>query len=202
MPRLGSSGTPSPPRRRRAAQNPCQRLFGNNNSSRPFSPRNVLLFLAAFFVMRNLLRRDYRQEEIQYLRESGMKEEQIHRFIPRTAAEQRKYAQDKTNDVEKMKRDIAYLLNEVAELKTRSMDQQQQQQSQQQQPKQNGDEVSPKQPSQNISEREESLKNMDKIHAEKRQQQEEELLKSNPDFHASKRLKDMTEEEIQKALRK
>ena len=59
-----------------------------------------------------------------YLRQAGLSPEEIHqRFIPRTAAEQKAYALDNKNSVENMKKDIAYLLNEVAELK---MQQQQQ----------------------------------------------------------------------------
>jgi hypothetical protein len=199
MPRLGSAGAPSPPRRRRSPQSPLQRIFGNY-SSRPLSPRNVLLFLIAFFVMRNLLRRDYRREEIQYLRDSGMNDEQVHRIVPRTSDEQRKNIQDKTNDVEKMKKDIVYLLNEVAELKARSIGAEQQQG---QLHNAQANISTPSQPNgQTGGIREDELISMDKIHQEKRQRQEEELMKANPDFHASKRLKDMTEEEVQKALKK
>jgi hypothetical protein len=151
--------------------------------------------------MRNLLRRDYRREEIQYLRDSGMNDEQVHRFVPRTAEEKNKYIQDKTNDVEKMKKDIVYLLNEVAELKARSIGAEQQQHQQLHNAQANISTQS--QPhGQTSGVREDELKSMDKIHQEKRQRQEEELMKSNPDFHASKRLKDMTEEEVQKALKK
>ncbi|KAG7363425.1 hypothetical protein IV203_026785 [Nitzschia inconspicua] len=208
MPRLGSSaGGSSPPRRRHSPISPLQHLFGRN--SRPLSLRNIFLFLAAFFVMRNLLTRDYRNEEIKYLRESGMSEEQLHRFVPKSPEEQRKYVQDKTNDVEKMKRDIAYLLNEVAELKARSMTanhSQQQPLDHKQEDNMVGDVVNAQQPPQNLSVggggRDDALKAMDKLHAEKRQLQEEKLLQNNPGFRASKRLKDMTEEEIQKALKK
>jgi hypothetical protein len=157
--------------------------------------RNVLLFLSAFFVMRNLLRRDYREEEISYLRESGMSPEQIHRFIPRTAEEQKRYAESKTNDFEKMKKDIAYLLNEVAELKM--------QQNQSGGEQRNGhSQQPPAEDHASDNEREGVLKAMDEKHLQKRREQEDELLKNNPDFHASKRIKDMTEEEIQRALQK
>jgi hypothetical protein len=214
MPRLGSAGAPSPPRRLRNQQSPfLERIFGNHNS-RPINLRNVLLFLVAFFAMRNLMRRDYRREEIQYLRNSGMSDEQVHRFVPRTAEEQRKYVQDKKTDVEKMKKDIAYLLNEVAELNARSMTTEQQMQqhqhvdnaqsniSSQQEEEQQQQHEDEQSFSGGAGGREVALKTMDKIHQEKRKQQEDELMKANPNFHASKRLRDMSEEEIQKALKK
>ncbi len=141
--------------------------------------------------MRNILRKDYRQEEMKYLREAGMSEEQIHRvFVPRTPEEQKKYVQDKANDVEKMKKDIAFLLNEVAELKAVNN------------VAQGGDQHNEEQQNHPKDGREDALNSMDRIHADKRQQREGELLKAHPDFHPSKRIKDMNEEEIQKALKK
>jgi hypothetical protein len=136
--------------------------------------RNLLLFLAAFFVARNFLRNDYRKQEMQYLRDSGFTEELIERHIPKTPEERKKYVEDKANDVEKMKKDIAYLLNEVAELKAGGLTKEH-----------------------NPDGRKETLKVMDHLHAEKRKQKEDRLLKEHPDFKPSKRLKDMTEEEIQ-----
>jgi len=102
-----------------------------------------------------------------------MSEEQIERYIPKTAEERKKYVQDKANDVEKMKKDIAYLLNEVAELKAGGVTNEH-----------------------DSDERKEVLKSMDMVHERKRHDREEQLLKEHPDFKPGKRLKDMTEEEL------
>mmetsp|Transcript_278 Transcript_278/g.473 ORF Transcript_278/g.473 Transcript_278/m.473 type:complete len:178 (+) Transcript_278:134-667(+) len=173
MPRLGGTGTSSSPGRGRShhSSHILQQWFGP--SAPRINLRNVLLFLTAFFIVRNFLRNDYRREEIHYLRESGMSEEQIERYIPKTAEERKKYVQDKANDVEKMKKDIAYLLNEVAELKAGGVTNEH-----------------------DSDERKEVLKSMDMVHERKRHDREEQLLKEHPDFKPGKRLKDMTEEEL------
>jgi hypothetical protein len=137
--------------------------------------RNVLLGLAVLFILRNFLRNDYRKEEIQYLRASGMTEEQIERYIPKTAAERRKYVEAKANDLEQMKKDIAYLLNEVSEIKAGA--------GMANNSHLHGDG------------RDESLSNMDKVHAEKRRHKEEQLLKDHPNFKPGKRLRDTMAEE-------
>ncbi len=145
------------------------------NSPVQFNLRNVFLGLAVLFVLRNFLHNDYRKEEIQYLRDSGMTEEQIERYIPKTAAERKKYVEAKANDLEQMKKDIAYLLNEVSEIKAgRGMADNRQR---------HGDG------------RDETLSNMDKVHAEKRRQKEEQLLKDHPNFKPGKRLRNTMEEE-------
>ena len=126
--------------------------------------RNVLLLLVAFFVLRNLLRNDYQKEEIQYLRDSGVPEEQIKRYIPKTTAEQ-----GKNDDLQKMKDEIAFLLKEVEELKAGQVS--------------SHHKVSD-------SGRGESLLSVDRMHEEKRRKKEEQLLKEHPDFKPSKRLRD------------
>jgi hypothetical protein len=110
-----------------------------------------------------------------------MSEEQIERYIPKTPAERKKYVEDKASDVDKMKKDIAYLLNEVAELKAGGLSNHNSDEKQQQHPPDG---------------RKETLKSMDLLHQKKRREQEEQLLKEHPDFKPSKRLKDMTEEEL------
>lgn len=64
-------------------------------------------------VLRNIFNHDYRKEQMQYLRNSGMSEEQIDRYVPKTAAEREEYSAG----IERMRKDIAYLLKEVEELK-------------------------------------------------------------------------------------
>lgn len=122
--------------------------------------RNVLLLLAGLCVLRNLLKNDYRSQEIQYLRESGFSEEQIEKHIPGISGNEKK------DELQNMKNDIAYLMKEVEELKTGR--------------KENSSERS----------RGESLRSMDSIHEKKRRMKEEQLLRDHPDFKPSKRLKD------------
>jgi hypothetical protein len=114
-----------------------------------------------------------------------MTEEQIERFIPKTAAERKQYAESKNNDFEKMKNDIAYLLSEVAELKAAAsthggtpsrIHQEKDADAGSSTNKSRGDRDAP-------------LSVMDAIHAEKRRQREEQLLKEHPNFKPSKRIK-------------
>ena len=100
-----------------------------------------------------------------------MTEEQIQRYIPKTAVEQ-----ERIDEFKKMKDDIAYLLKEVEELKAarKSLEQ--------------------KKPD---TGRDEPLISMDEMHEKKRRMKEEQLLKDHPNFKPSKRLKDsLTEPKI------
>ncbi|MGK3753118.1 MAG: DNA-binding transcriptional MerR regulator [Bacillariaceae sp.] len=145
----------------------------NNHFSRTilrspkFNLRNALILLTSVFVIRNFLKNDYRRDEIKYLRDSGMNEEQIERYIPKTAVERKAYVEERANDLERMKKDIAYLLKEVEELKG-----------------------GPRHGSSNDNGRGDTLKSMDSIHEEKRRIKEEQLLIDHPNFKPSKRLKD------------
>ena len=126
-----------------------------------FNWQNAILVLVVFFVLRNLLKNDYRQEEMQYLRNSGMSEEQIERYIPKALAERKE-----SGGLEQMKKDIEYLLKEVEELKAAR--------------ESSKEDVL-------HAERGETLKSMDQIHQEKRRRNQEQLLKDHPDFKPSKR---------------
>jgi hypothetical protein len=145
----------------------------NNHFSRTilrspkFNLRNALILLTSVFVIRNFLKNDYRRDEIKYLRDSGMNEEQIERYIPKTAVERKAYVEERANDLERMKKDIAYLLKEVEELK-----------------------CGQRHGSSNDNGRGDTLKSMDSIHEEKRRIKEEQLLIDHPNFKPSKRLKD------------
>lgn len=92
-----------------------------------------------------------------------MTEEEIERYIPKTAVDQ-----GKNDDLKKMKDDIAYLLKEVEELKAGQR--------------------SPEHHNRD-SGRGESLITMNSMHEEKRRMKEEQLLKEHPNFKPSKRLK-------------
>ncbi len=138
---------------------------GRNHPFRTIRPprlnlRNLLLLLIAFFVLRNLLRNDYQKEGIQYLRDSKAETQQR---VPQTAL-----IQGKDEELRKMKEDIAYLLKELEELKT--------------------NQASSKHKTSD-SGRGASLTSMDELHEEKRKMKEAQLLKENPDFKPSKRLK-------------
>lgn len=131
--------------------------------------RNILLALVAFFIVRNLFKNDYRKEEMKYIRsgeQSGAKE--IEKAIPMTADEREKFLASRGNDVEKLKHDIHYLLDEIHTLRQRGGD-----------AKGGGG---------GGGGRDTELKIMDHIHLEKRKAHEEELLKQHPDFVPSKRL--------------
>ena len=107
MPRLGVDQAPPPVGGR-----------GASAYRRPrFNTRNVLILLVITFVLRNIFFRDYRMEQISELKASGMTEEEIERYVPTSAGERRKYVNDKRNDFDHMKKDIAFLLQEVHELR-------------------------------------------------------------------------------------
>ena len=122
------------------------------------------MFLVAIFILRNVMRSDYRSEEMSYLKGSGMTDEEIERYIPKTSEERKQYAADRANDLDRMKRDIAYLLNEVSELRGLVKD-----------PGVKG-------------QRDAGLREMDHIHEIKRKAKEEKLLKEHPNFKPSPRL--------------
>jgi hypothetical protein len=106
MPRLGDQAPLSGGRRETSAYR------------RPrFNTRNVLLLLVITFVVRNIFFRDYRTEQISELTASGMTKEEVELYVPTTAGERRKYVDDKRNDFDHMKKDIAFLLQEVHELR-------------------------------------------------------------------------------------
>jgi hypothetical protein len=190
MPRLGGGpGHSSPPRGTINSNNGNTAVSGILNMllTRFFSPssrniRNILFGLILFFLLRNILRNDYRAEEKAYLRESGMTEEQIERYIPKTAAERKKYVENKKNDFDTMKNDIAYLLSEVAELKASAANVGSGGSKGSVEDGGGGDKS-------HIG-RGAPLKAMDSLHEQKRKKHEEQLLKEHPNFKPSKRLRD------------
>jgi hypothetical protein len=74
--------------------------------------------ILVLFVLKNIFFRDYRIEEIAELKAHGMSQEDIEAVVPRTAKERRQYVTDTKNDFEKLKRDVAYLMQEVHELRS------------------------------------------------------------------------------------
>ena len=183
MPRLGGgSGHSSPSRGASSAAASLTRFFSLSNPN----GRKFILGLVVFFLLRNILRNDYRAEEKAYLRQSGMTDEQIDRFIPKTAAERKKYVEDKKNDVEQMKKDIAFLLSEVSELKATSTSSHSKVVDSSRESNDNTDGgIVDK----SHAGRGAGLLAMDSFHEEKRRQHEEQLLKEHPNFKPSKRIK-------------
>mmetsp|Transcript_118838 Transcript_118838/g.177635 ORF Transcript_118838/g.177635 Transcript_118838/m.177635 type:complete len:165 (-) Transcript_118838:183-677(-) len=160
MPRLGQGDDPAMPARRRGPS-----LAFARTGTPKVNLRNVAFAMIGVFILRNILRNDYRSEEMKYLKNSGSAQEQAERFIPKTPEEHEQYVNDKGNDSERMKHDIAYLLQEVDELKARLR------------------------PRGSQAGRDSTLIEMDHIHQEKRKRQEAELLKQHPDFKPSDRLR-------------
>jgi len=127
--------------------------------------RNILLALVAIFILRNLFKHDYRREEMKYIRGNENLSREIEKAIPMTEEERFQFINSRAKDVDKLKHDIMYLLNEVHSLRQNARDQ--------------------KDPG---GRRDSDLKAMDHLHLEKRKAHEEQLLKEHPDFVPSKRL--------------
>lgn len=88
------------------------------------------------------------------------------------------YVRERGDDVERMKRDIVYLLNEVHTLRANARE-----------PKAHN----------SLGGRESLLKEMDQIHLEKRKNREAQLLKDHPDFVPSRRVhsgEDISKKEV------
>ena len=183
MPRLGGgNGHSSPSRGASSAAASLSRFFSPSNPN----GRKFILGLVVFFLLRNILRNDYRAEEKAYLRQSGMTDEQIDRYIPKTAAERKKYVEDKKNDFDQMKKDIAFLLSEVSELKATSTSSHS---SGVDSSRDNNDNRDGGIVDKSHAGRGDALSAMDSFHEEKRRQHEEQLLKEHPNFKPSKRIK-------------
>lgn len=113
-----------------------------------------------------------------------MTEGQIERYIPKTASERKQYVEDRKNDFETMKRDIAYLLSEVSELRATAA------KGSAVEGHSGGGHAGNGGGGGGSGGGGSLLARMDGVHAEKRRQHEEELLKSHPDFKPGKRLWD------------
>jgi hypothetical protein len=126
--------------------------------------RNILIALVVVFILRNLLKNDYRKEEMNYLRDPATHAKEMEKVLGMPEAERKKFINSRGNDVEKLKNDIDYLLNEVHSLRSGAKD-----------------------PRNSITDRDTDMKLMDHIHKEKRKAKEEQLMKDHPDFVPSRR---------------
>jgi len=99
-------------------------LHNNNNS--PLARLGMLLLIVVLtIILRNVLFHDYREDVIETLQASGqLSVEEIDRIVPKTAQERQQYALNEKNDLMQMKHDIAYLLQQVQELKEQIKQQQ------------------------------------------------------------------------------
>ena len=130
--------------------------------------RNILIALIGFFMLRNLLKNDYRREEMKYLREPSLSSTRdLEKALRMSEAERIKFVNARANDIETLKQDIHYLFKEVAMLRSKT---------------------TAKDTKKALNEREEGLKEMDRLHLQKRQEREEQLMKDHPDFVPSKRV--------------
>lgn len=145
-------------RRRQELQKYTKRLPKPNK-------RNIFLACVAIFILRNLLRNDYRKEEMNYLRDPEMHAKEIEKAVSMPEKQRMKFINSRGNDVEKLKQDVNYLLNEVHSLRANARD-----------------------PMNSITNRDSDLKAMDQLHMQKRKAKEEKLMKDHPDFVPSKRV--------------
>ena len=85
--------------------------------------QNILIILVLFFMIKNILLGDYRQEEINQLRSVGISDEEIDKkYVPKTFYERKKDERNEKQTIKQMSENINYLLNEVYSLKQK-MDQ-------------------------------------------------------------------------------
>eukprot|EP00804_Cyclotella_cryptica_P000498 CCRYP_018512-RA/>CCRYP_018512-RA protein AED:0.06 eAED:0.06 QI:213/1/1/1/1/1/3/819/149 len=101
------------------------RLDGGDSSSHSasayprqrFSPFRVMLYFMMFLSLRNILTKNYRNEEISYLRSSGNSEEEIEKFVPKTQLERDVLGKKKTVDQLQLMREVELLKEQVKELR-------------------------------------------------------------------------------------
>ena len=126
-----------------------------------------MIALIGFFMLRNLFKNDYRREEMKYLREPSLSARDIEKAIRMSEAERIRFVDARAKDIETLKQDIHYLFREVATLRAKTAGQDNKKA---------------------LNERDEDLKEMDRLHLQKRQAREEQLMKDHPDFVPSKRI--------------
>lgn len=103
--RLGGQPTNRPPR---ASAYPTR--------NRRFGVSNVIFLMMMIMLLKNITKRDYRNEEIGYLRQTGKTDKEIDRYVPKTAKE--RVAMQKTirNEYDQLKLDVLMLKEQVKEL--------------------------------------------------------------------------------------
>jgi len=129
--------------------------------------RNILITLVALFILRNVFKNDYQKEEMQYLRDPASQAKELEKAIRGSEADRFKFLDSRGKDVERLKKDIVYLLGEVKTLRGAARD-----------------------PHSSISGRDSDLKDMDKLHLQKRKDQEAQLLKDHPNFVSHRKVKE------------
>ena len=92
-------------------------MFSDVYFQRRDETRQILICTFSSHLYLTMIIQDYRKDAQTELLTSGLSKDEVERYIPPTAEERRNYAKDQKNDLEKMKQDIAYLLEQVHELK-------------------------------------------------------------------------------------
>mmetsp|Transcript_4567 Transcript_4567/g.5946 ORF Transcript_4567/g.5946 Transcript_4567/m.5946 type:complete len:133 (+) Transcript_4567:134-532(+) len=86
-----------------------------NNKSIKLIRMVVVFFM--IFIIRNMFLKDYRSEEINVLRKSGMTQDQIYQYVPPTTDERVVESRKKLSEYEQLKMDVKILKDEVKMLK-------------------------------------------------------------------------------------
>lgn len=134
--------------------------------------RNLLLGLIVFFLLRAFFFTGYRKDVMENLSAQGPEGGELEHVIAKSSEERKEYVNGHgPKDVDKMKHDITYLLNEVHNLRAKA-----------QQNPTGGDKPG-------SADRQMGLKEMDHRHMQRRKQNEEKLLKEHPDFVPSRGVK-------------
>jgi hypothetical protein len=128
--------------------------------------RNILIALVTLFILRNFLKKDYQKEEMKYLRDPISQAKELEMAIHGTEDDRFKFLDSRGRDVERLKKDIIYLLKEVKTLRSAARD-----------------------PHSSISGRDSDLKDMDNLHLQKRKEREAQLLKDHPNFVPHRKVK-------------
>mmetsp|Transcript_25942 Transcript_25942/g.29880 ORF Transcript_25942/g.29880 Transcript_25942/m.29880 type:complete len:231 (+) Transcript_25942:100-792(+) len=116
MPRLGIDGNNDEPLRSGSRGNPAAAYPPN---ARARSMWSMLLILFFTLVLRNLFFRDYRSEEVSYLKASGKSDEEIAQVIPRSRKEYQETQAKELSEYEQMKKDVGTLKTEVKDLRAK-----------------------------------------------------------------------------------
>jgi len=132
--------------------------------------RNTLLLLVTIFILRNFLKNDYREVELNYLRDPITQAKEIEKAVRGSEEDRFKFLNSRGNDVERLKHDVAYLLKELKTLRAACSS-----------------------PINSIAGRDSDLKDMDALHLKKRKEHEAQLLKEHPNFVPHRQPKEFPE---------
>merc|ERR1712151_978264 len=98
---------------------------GGNNAASAYPQRSsssfvmfrIISLIFTFSIIRNMMTKDYRTGEIDYLRKSGFNEEQISKYIPQTQTEVYDKRKKSRTEYEQMKIDLLVLQKQMIEIR-------------------------------------------------------------------------------------